>query len=151
ATTVNPVSLAGFQSIAFNSSGDIRLVPTSISSPTSPSAAPASLLATQGNLTFTATEIYPVTTAPVTDANGFTNSLNVFTIQASGANSVVSFFRNGGTPYVPLSAGGDLQIVAPTINQGGVLLAPMGQISFGNSSSSVTNINLLPGSITSVS
>ncbi|HVX78801.1 MAG TPA: filamentous hemagglutinin family protein, partial [Bradyrhizobium sp.] len=143
-TTTNQVSLPGFQSMSFNSSGDIRAVPSSVGS---------SLLATQGNLNFTATEIYPVTSAPVANANP-TDTSSLFVIQATGANSVINFASNGEMPYVPLSAGGDLQIVAPTINQGGVLLAPMGQITFGNSSTSGTqaiNINLLPGSITSVS
>lgn len=147
-TTPTAVALAGFQSMSFNSSGDIRLVPvTNV-------LLASSTLVTQGNLNFSATEIYPITSAPVANATS-TSSNALFVIQASGANSVVSFASNGGTPYVPLSAGGDLQIIAPTINQGGVLLAPLGQITFGNSNTSggtqAVNINLLPGSITSVS
>ncbi len=66
---------------------------------------------------------------------------------------MVSFASNGQAPYIPLSAGGAVQIVAPTINQGGVLLAPLGQITFGdpNNPAGTRAINLLPGSITSVS
>jgi filamentous hemagglutinin len=145
-TTAHPVYLPGFQSIAFNSTGDIRFVPN-------PAYNVPSLLATQGNFTFTATETYPITAAPIVNANPSSPN-NLFIIQASGTDSTITFARNGGTPYVPLSAGGALQIIAPTINQGGVLLAPLGQITFGNSSSGgiqSTNINLLPGSITSVS
>jgi filamentous hemagglutinin family protein len=138
-------SLAGFQSISFNSSGDIRLVP-------GPSSYSSSLLATAGNLAFTATEIYPTTTGPYQNTPS-TQGNNVFLIQASGLNSTISFASNGQAPYLPLSAGGVLQIVAPTIDQGGVLLAPLGQITFGSSTSptAAQTINLLPGSITSVS
>src|SRR5260370_1788694 len=145
--TPNPVSLAGFKTVSFNSTGDIRLVPmtSALSGP--------SLLTTVGDFNFTATEIYPVTTAPQSDASS-TSSNTLFEILASGMNSVITFARTGVTPYVPLSAAGAVQIVAPTINQGGVILAPLGQITFGNSGSTgtqATNINLLPGSITSVS
>ncbi|MBV8276188.1 MAG: hypothetical protein JO170_13150, partial [Verrucomicrobia bacterium] len=145
--TTNPVSLAGFKTVSFNSTGDIRLVPMNAA------LAGPSLLTTLGDLNFTATEVYPVTSEP--QSNASTTSANtLFEILASGMNSVITFARTGVTPYVPLSAAGAVQIVAPTINQGGVILAPLGQITFGNSNSSgtqATNINLLPGSITSVS
>src|SRR5258707_558593 len=144
--TPNPVSLAGFKTVSFNSTRDIRLVPmtSALSGP--------SLLTTLGDLKFTATEIYPVTTAPQTDPS--TNHSNtLFEIWASGMNSVITFARTGTAPYIPLSAAAAVQIDARTINQGGVILAPLGQIPFGDPNSSnlqATNINLLPGSITSV-
>lgn len=144
------VSLPGFASMSFNSLGDIRLVPVSKSSPYF--ATLASTLATAGDVTFTGTEIYPISTAPIT--NGSSNvASGRFLIQATGPDSVVSFASNGQAPYVPLSAGGSVQIIAPTINQGGVLLAPLGQITFGdaNNPAGTRAINLLPGSITSVS
>ncbi|MCC8965149.1 filamentous hemagglutinin family protein [Bradyrhizobium sp. Pear76] len=141
------VSLPGFASMSFNSLGDIRLVPISRMSPYY-----ATTMTTAGDLTFTGTEIYPITTAPVSNAYTSIPS-GLFQIRATGPNSVVSFASNGQAPYMPLSAGGSVQIIAPTINQGGVLLAPLGQITFGdpNNLASTRAINLLPGSITSVS
>nr|WP_233285706.1 filamentous haemagglutinin family protein [Bradyrhizobium acaciae] len=141
------VSLPGFASMAFNSLGDIRLVPVSRMSPYY-----ATTMTTAGDLTFTGTEIYPITTAPVSNAYTSVPS-GLFQIQAKGPNSVVSFASNGQTPYMPLSAGGAVQVIAPTVNQGGVLLAPLGQITFGDPTNpaSTRAINLLPGSITSVS
>ncbi|MES5482093.1 filamentous hemagglutinin family protein [Bradyrhizobium sp. INPA03-11B] len=145
------VSLPGFANISFNSLGDIRLVPASRNSPGYASNRPTPL-ATAGDLTFTGTEIYPISTGPIT--NGYASiPAGQFVIQATGPNSVVSFISNGNTPYIPLSAGGSVQIIAPTINQDGVLLAPLGQITFGdpNNPSGTKAINLLAGSITSVS
>jgi filamentous hemagglutinin family protein len=141
----NAVSLAGFKSMSFISQGDIRLIPfAGFGGPSS--------LTTQGNLAFTATEIYPITTAPYANASN-TGSNTIFLIQAGGIHSSVTFARNDQTPYTPLSAGGQMEIIAPTINQGGVLLAPLGLITFGdpNNLTSAESINLLPGSITSVS
>ncbi|MEW6640380.1 MAG: filamentous hemagglutinin family protein [Pseudomonadota bacterium] len=146
------VSLPGFASMAFNSRGDIRLVPVSSTSPLYVGNKPTTL-GTAGNVTLIGTEIYPISTAPIANGAGFTVPSGSFLIQASGPSSVVNFASNGEAPYTPLSAGGAVQIIAPTINQGGVLLAPLGQITFGNPSNPATtqSINLLPGSITSVS
>ncbi|MEW6645034.1 MAG: filamentous hemagglutinin family protein [Pseudomonadota bacterium] len=146
------VSLPGFADMTFNSRGDIRLVPVASASHFYSGNKP-STLATVGDVTFTGTEVYPISTAPITNGAGFILPSGLFLIQASGPNSMVRFASNGEAPYTPLSAGGSVQIIAPTINQGGVLLAPLGQITFGNPSNpSVTGaINLLPGSITSVS
>ncbi|GKQ51846.1 filamentous haemagglutinin family protein [Bradyrhizobium sp. Ce-3] len=144
------VSLPGFAGMAFNSLGDIRLVPVSRNSPSY--ATKPTTMTTAGDLMFTGTEIYPISTGPV--SNAYTSiASGLFVIQATGPNSVVSFASNGQAPYVPLSAGGAVQIVAPTINQGGVLVAPLGQITFGdpNDPASTRAINLLPGSITSMS
>src|SRR5438552_531466 len=75
---------------------------------------------------------------------------SAFTIRAGGT---ITFARNSAvTPPVPLSANGQLTIIAPIIEQGGVIRAPMGQITFGDPAHpSDTNVDLLPGSITSVS
>jgi filamentous hemagglutinin len=129
------VSLPGFASMSFNSTGDIRLI-TQSGNPNT-----INQILTLGDLNFTAAQIYPTTGgAP-------------FTISAKGPTSVINFFRNSAvTPPTPMSAGGQLAIIAPTINQGGVVRAPMGQITFGDSANpSFSTVNLLPGSITSVS
>ena len=134
------VSLPGFASMSFNSTGDIRLV-TQLAN-----VAAAGQLLTLGDLNFTAAQVYP-TTGPVRTTS------TAFTIKASGPTSTITFARNGAaTPPVPLSANGQLIIIAPTINQGGVLRAPMGKITFGDAANpSFSKVNLLPGSITSVS
>ncbi len=147
-TTVT-VALPGFANMAFNSQGDIRLVPAS------PGGAfnRPSMLATLGNLYFTSAQIYPTTSPPT--ANAYSSEPNgLFEVAATGADSVITISSNGAaTPAAPLSAGGNVQLIAPTINQGGVLRAPLGQITFGDPANPNTalNINLLPGSITSVS
>jgi filamentous hemagglutinin len=143
------VMLPGFANMIFNSQGDIRLAPASSAA----AGNKPSLLATLGNLSFSSAQIYPITSAPASDAyNSAVESL--FKITAMGAASVITLARNSAdTPAMPLSAGGDVQVIAPTINQGGVLRAPLGQITFGDSAhpAAAANINLLPGSITSVS
>jgi hypothetical protein len=135
------VSLPGFASMSFNSTGDIRLI-TQIAS----TRLTAGQLLTLGDLNFSAAQVYPTTGAA-------SSSSTVFTIKASGATSTINFARNSAvTPAVPLSANGQLAIIASVINQGGVLRAPMGQITFGDKSNpSFSKVNLLPGSITSVS
>ncbi|WP_249123603.1 MULTISPECIES: filamentous haemagglutinin family protein [unclassified Bradyrhizobium] len=143
------VSLPGFAAMSFASRGDIRLAPVS---PVSPFYGRGSQLATAGDVRFTGTEIYPISTGPITTGSTSVSS-GLFVIRASSSTGTVTFASNGQAPYTPLSAGGAVQIIAPTINQGGVLLAPLGQITFGDSSNVVGTraVNLLPGSITSVS
>ncbi|WP_426425311.1 filamentous haemagglutinin family protein [Bradyrhizobium genosp. A] len=141
------VALPGFANITFDSRGDIRLVPAARATLNT------SILATLGNLNFISAQIYPTTSTPATALNG-APSQSRFLIAATGATSVIAIARNGAdTPPVPLSAAGIVQLMAPTIDQGGVLRAPMGQIIFGDPTNPATaaHINLLPGSITSVS
>jgi len=143
------VLLPGFANITFDSQGDIRLVPASFAG----SLNQASTLATVGNLNFTSAQLYPITSAPAAGMDNATPEV-LFKILAAGPDSVIAIARNGvDMPAVPLAAGGQLQLIAPTIDQGGVLRAPMGQITFGDPTnpSATANINLLPGSITSVS
>jgi filamentous hemagglutinin len=129
------VSLPGFASMSFNSTGDIRLITQSGNPNTT------NQILTLGDLNFTAAQVYPTTGG------------KPFTISAKGPTSVINFFRNSDvTPPTPMSAAGQLAVIAPTINQGGVVRAPMGQITFGDSANpSFSTVNLLPGSITSVS
>ena len=98
---------------------------------------------------------FPSTTPPSIDGQSYaTASWGLFKVVANGADSVISIASNGDAdPPVPLSAGGNVQLIARTIDQGGVLRAPMGQITFGDSSdpTATTTINLLAGSVTSVS
>jgi filamentous hemagglutinin len=141
AAVTTAVNLPGFASMSFNSTGDIRLITQQAAS------GAKNQILTLGDLNFTAAQVYPNTTAPLAGGGA------PFTISAKGPTSVINFFRNSAvTPPTPMSAGGQLIVIAPTINQGGVVRAPMGQITFGDSTNpSFSTVNLLPGSITSVS
>ncbi|MDX2079189.1 MAG: filamentous hemagglutinin family protein [Terrimicrobiaceae bacterium] len=77
-------------------------------------------LSVQGDVVFTAAQIYPTTLA----------SFDIFAYDPSGSTGSVTFVRSGNRP-VPLSAGGALRVFATTINQGGVLRAPLGSITLG--------------------
>ena len=94
-------------------------------------------LKSAGDLTFQANQLYPVTRADFT--------LNPVGAYTPGA---VTFLSNGGSlPETPLSAGGKLTVNATTINQAGVVRAPLGQIAFN----ATNGVSLANGSVTSVS
>ncbi|MDN2674794.1 filamentous hemagglutinin family protein [Janthinobacterium sp. SUN026] len=125
------------------SQGDMRFLARS-SSKTQTS------LTTQADLDLTAAQIYPATgaIAEVTAGN-------------MGANSdfdparTLRIGRVGSTaPAQPYSMFGSLLLSASTIEQGGVLRAPMGKLSLGVGADirhATKVIKLLPGSLTSVS
>ena len=88
------------------------------------------------------------------------NAAQVYPVSAADAVLVaterVTFGRNGAnTPDVPDSVFGALRVFAPTIEQGGVVRAPLGNIVFGADSSfegpTTDRVNLQAGSLTSVS
>jgi len=83
-----------------------------------------------GDLNITAGQIYPYT--------GMQFSL------VSDKSITIKGTGEGGA--APLSAAGVLKIQAPVINQGGVVAAPFGLIEFNG-----TEVNFLPGSLTTVS
>ncbi|HEY1710349.1 MAG TPA: filamentous hemagglutinin family protein [Rhizomicrobium sp.] len=111
------------------------------------------MLAVSGNLSITAGQIYPTTGS-------------TFTITSSAPTGVIAFARSSDdTPAPPISAGGSLTVQAAQIVQGGVIRAPLGQLTLGGSSPlnidtgdsattfapATTSVELLDGSITSVS
>ncbi len=145
---------AGFATINFNSTGDIRFNDTPPVGTTT-----AASLNTYGDVTFAAAELYPLTRTGA----GFV--INGYAVDASGTptiknmNSTVTVRSNGNSAQVPLSANGSLTIAAPHIVQGGVLRAPSGQITLTNATVALTanlaapansNMILAPGSLTSV-
>ncbi|WP_158299008.1 filamentous haemagglutinin family protein [Sphingomonas psychrotolerans] len=129
------------------------------------------------NVSLTAAQIYPTTGAVAAIYAG------VYTYRLPGNTSLystimdgstVSFHKlAGSTPSMPLSAYGQLTVGADIINQGGVLVAPLGSITLGigggnyvpgpemaapgqdywsgESAVSTREVNLLSGSLTSVS
>ncbi len=80
-----------------------------------------------GAITLTAGQIYPPTEV--------TFNIAAFDYQVDGATQGGSVtLLAAGNRQLPLSAGGTLNIFATTINQGGVLRAPIGTINVGSSS-----------------
>ncbi|KIO50353.1 filamentous haemagglutinin family protein [Nitrosospira sp. NpAV] len=125
--------LDGFSTARYHSNGDIRFSYSVTDATTNFTGS----LKTAGDLMFQAAQLYPVTRADFT--------LNPEGAYAPGA---VTFLSNGGSlADTPLSAGGKLTVNATTINQAGVVRAPLGQIAF-NATGGVT---LQDGSVTSVS
>ncbi|HUI60138.1 MAG TPA: filamentous hemagglutinin family protein [Steroidobacteraceae bacterium] len=120
---------AGIGTLTLASSGDIRLLGVKGS---------GGALSSSGSLELDAQRIYP-------------ESLTSFSISVadapSGAGSI-RIGRNGATGSVdsPLSAGGQLTLTASTIDQEGVLQAPLGSIALNATDA----LHLGPNSITSV-
>ncbi len=130
----------GFADVALTSRGDLRFLlndgPSS-GDDTFPTAQPIdggvrTFLAATGDLTITAAQVYPATGVSARIKAGRTLSVHGY----------------GAAPDMPWSAFGRLVLDAETINQGGVIRAPGGSITIGIAAKQV---NLLPGSITSVS
>ncbi len=117
---------AGFNNVDLNSSGDIRL--------NGGFQAPY-------NLTLRAAQIYSTGVADVS-AGQYTNAQS---ITAYRKDTSLTLERSGSLPAVPFAALGQLSLSAATINQGGVIQMPEGIIGFN-----AKQINLLPGSLTSV-
>ena len=150
---IGSTNLRGFTASSFETPGDIRLIGAA-ASPTDQSR--KGQLASVGDLSFTARQIYP-TTLTEFSLRIQDNPLGVIKVNRA---------RNAADgPFVPdapvLSAGGTLTIQAPTISQAGVLKAPLGVITldagdYESSSGALTrgkdgNLKLSADSITSVS
>ncbi len=143
------VAYAGFQSIAINSTGDVRFN--------------TGTLVTPGNLAFTAAQLYPTTQAlaavyaGVNYQQAHDPSANLY-----AAGGLLSVAWNGVAAQAPYSVAGSLVLAAPTVEQGGVIRAPEGNITLGavidgpsgapiTQNSFTTLVELQPGSVTSVS
>jgi filamentous hemagglutinin len=153
---------SGFAQENFNSSGDIRFVagenqifsPPAVGIPGNPAFEGA--LNTSANIDFQAAQVYP-TTATAFVVNDSPGAASGAALPAAAVVTITS--TAGAAPVTPLSAGGSLTINATTIDQGGVLRAPMGQIALngvpildsqGNAATAGT-VTLESGSTTSVS
>lgn len=148
------------------SGGDIRLL-----YPADPNRNPAiggigggpnvGALMVADDLTLTARTIYPST-----DTAFLLMSQGLAPETADGIHNTIAFRSNGKAPVTPYSAGGQLLVDAPAIDQGGALIAPLGTIQlgygtgqtlpndlaiFGLSPVLTDTVTLRPGSLTSVS
>ena len=132
-----------FDEMALRSSGDIRMYR-------------AAALSAPGNLTLAAAQIYPGLgdsgTVMVGQRN-YTDQYGIIRREFDPARHLDIERVGDALPAMPYSVFGRLSLGAPTINQGGVLRAPMGAIEVGSTvDGAVTGqVNLLPGSVTSVS
>ncbi|MBV8274011.1 MAG: filamentous hemagglutinin N-terminal domain-containing protein, partial [Verrucomicrobia bacterium] len=145
------VNYPTFPQITLVSQGDIRFLAGSTG---------AGTLSAPGNLTLIAAQIYPTTGAAwlvEAGAGQFPPPNQSYYVP----NTSITIGRiNAQTPVVPDSLFGELTFQAATINQGGVIRAPLGDLTFqeglilepnGQTISSNSGLNFLPGSITSVS
>ncbi len=131
----------GFADVALQSSGDIRFLHSGSLN--------ATLLQTRGDLVLAAQQIYPATGASAEVRAGWLKGLDEN--RAFDPAYSLTIRGTGQAPVAqPFSAFGKLTLGAYTINQGGVVRAPLGTIGLGSESGANT-INLLPGSITSTS
>ncbi len=150
--TANPTLLIhslGFASASFSSKGDTQLDGTFLAG---------------GNLSLTAAQIYPIAPSTIAlsiDQNLSTNPSGPVPTVPPPRPGILALTRTPGTdPAPPLIVGQSLALIAGTIEQGGVVRAPLGQITLGYENQSglllpasgfTDRVAFLPGSVTSVS
>jgi filamentous hemagglutinin family protein len=146
-TSLYTVDRRGFGLVDLTSRGDIRLLAGMPSRGLS--GAITTELATLRDIRLTAAQIYPATGVGAQIVAGFTEIDNFL------SGSVLTIRRYGDVPDMPYSAFGFLYLGAETVNQGGVVRAPFGAVQLGTiargGQAQADAVNLLPGSITSVS
>ena len=133
------VDRRGFSDVLLHSDGDIRLLH-------SPKNLDRTRLRTPANLSLLAAQIYPDTHANAALQAGWRNH---------DSNSTLRIARHAGViPELPYSVFGRLALDAPLVIHGGVIRAPLGQITLGTAggpSEHTRELRLETGSITSVS
>jgi filamentous hemagglutinin family protein len=155
---------SGFAEQSFDSTGDIRFVasanpilaPPAVGVPGNPTFEGA--LDTSASLNFQGAQLYP-TTATAFAINDLPSATASSATLAPTTVTISSVLAAGTVPQTPMSAGGSLSINATTIDQDGVLRAPMGQIALDgvpilDAQGDVLtpgSVNLANGSLTSVS
>jgi filamentous hemagglutinin family protein len=138
AATPRTVERDAFGNVRIESQGDLRLRDAVFFSP--------------GNTTLAATQVYgsgKVTVGLIGDATPWGTVLATL-----DADRHLDIERTGPVPTaLPYSVFGTMTFISGTINQGGVLRAPLGSITLGEAGGalSTSTLNLLPGSVTSVS
>ncbi|WP_191625716.1 filamentous haemagglutinin family protein [Pandoraea sputorum] len=136
------VERLAFGDVALRSAGDLRLKDKTA-------------FYSAGDLTLAAAQIYPTTDAIARIVVGQRSFMGDCCVETRlDTDRVLRIERAGdGSPAQPFSLFGTLSLMAPTIRQGGVLRAPMGQINVGSQLAYEINsrLQLLPGSETSVS
>ncbi|WP_454735810.1 filamentous haemagglutinin family protein [Cupriavidus necator] len=137
------VEREAFDRMTLRSASDIRL-------------SGAAVLYQPGNLTLAASQIYPAMHDSGKVVAGLRNTIDQWGNPARGfdpARSLTIERVGEALPAMPYSVFGSLSLAAATVNQGGVLRAPLGTVSVGSKlyGEETGQVNLLPGSVTSVS
>ncbi|QVQ26998.1 filamentous haemagglutinin family protein [Achromobacter deleyi] len=140
------VKRSGFDRIVLDSGGDLRFLRQNDNEP-------RTRVWTRGDLELIAAQIYPGTGAEAEVLAGYTRNPVSGTNVFDPDRTLRVGRREGATPATPYSAFGTLRLAAATVEQGGVLRAPLGAIVLGDLGSTLgtQRLTLLPGSITSVS
>ena len=138
------VDRRGFDQVSLNSRGDVRLLGGQAGRGLSGDA--TTELGTNGDLRITSAQLYPATGASATIWGGYETGRRLEILRQPGTKSVAP----------PLSVFGSLSLGADTVIQAGTVRAPMGSISLGqdargSDSWRARSVELMPGSLTSVS
>lgn len=137
------VERRGFDDVQLTSQGDLRFLAGADANVISQGI--STQLATSGDMTLRAAQLYPATEVGARVLAGYLNGNSGF-----DPTRTLSIERIGdATAAVPYSAFGRLQLGSANIRQGGVVRAPLGLIEIGVLNSG--KVELLPGSLTSVS
>ncbi|WP_095053766.1 filamentous haemagglutinin family protein [Pseudomonas sp. Irchel s3b2] len=127
------VDRRGFAQATLRSEGDLRFLGA-----TALNAGGVTLLRSNADLDLLAAQLYPVT-----GANARVQTTTESTLTIGRTTDTV--------PTVPYSAFGQLTFDGGIIQQGGVVRAPFGLLTFGIDQDVLQNLSFLPGSLTSVS
>ncbi|MDR6601016.1 filamentous hemagglutinin family protein [Achromobacter deleyi] len=143
-----PVLRSGFDQVTLDSGGDLRFLANNDHEP-------RTRLWTRGDLDLIAAQIYPETGAEAEVLAGFMRLPTG--VQFFDPDRALRIGRHAGAsdalPVMPYSAFGTLRLSAATVEQGGVVRAPLGAIVLGDLGTlmGTQRLTLLPGSVTSVS
>ncbi|WP_085603131.1 MULTISPECIES: filamentous haemagglutinin family protein [unclassified Pseudomonas] len=132
-------SRRAFGQVSLDSSGDLRFLAQT-------DGAEKTRLWTPGDLSLGAAQIYPASGVQAEVRVGYQGSITApaHTLRISG--------RGAAPVALPYSVFGKLSLYGGYVEQGGVIRAPLGQISLGDDLLTQTReVHLLPGSLTSVS
>lgn len=127
------VDRRGFAQTTLRSEGDLRFLGA-----TALNAGGVTLLQSNADLDLLVAQLYPVT-----GANARVQTTTESTLTIGRTTDTV--------PTVPYSAFGQLSFDGGIIQQGGVVRAPFGLLTFGIDQNVLQNLSFLPGSLTSVS
>ncbi|WND53992.1 filamentous hemagglutinin family protein [Rhodopseudomonas palustris] len=137
----------GFALVDLDSRGDLRLLAGNSLQSLGGSA--TTRLASTGNIVLTAAQIYPATNVIARIIAGYRSDSTAF---APGTSLTIRR-AVAGDVAMPWSAFGQLRLLGETIDQGGIVRAPLGVLTLGSAEGSgqTDAVTLRAGSITSVS
>lgn len=140
--------LISFDDVRFDVQGDLRLGSSGFAA-----RGMGTKLAAPSRMMLTAAQIYPTTGAGGALVVGeYIAQGPQGDIYSYNPDGVLTLRRAAGElPAMPYSAFGGISLKAPLIEQGGVLRAPLGSITFESDFAVPSTVRFLPGSLTSIS